>query len=105
MARFAIPSTNALGVAMKDIKALGKWLGRNQQLAAALWKTGIYEARMLASFVGDPLRIAAGEMASWCEDFDNWAHCDALSFNLFVRTPVAWAKVDQWSERQEEFVK
>jgi hypothetical protein len=25
----------------------------------------------------------------WCKDFDNWAVCDAMSFNLFDRTPVA----------------
>ena len=34
MARYAIPSDKALGVAMKDIKALGKKLGRNHELAA-----------------------------------------------------------------------
>ena len=49
MARYAIPSDNAYGVAMKDIKALGATLGRDQALAAALWATGVYEARMLAS--------------------------------------------------------
>ena len=36
MARYAIPSDNAYGVAMKDIKALGATLGRDQALAAAL---------------------------------------------------------------------
>jgi len=34
MARYAIPSEHALGAAMKDIKALGKKLGRNHELAA-----------------------------------------------------------------------
>ena len=57
MARYAIPSDHAYGVAMKDIKALGKTLGRNQALAVALWDTGVYEARMLASFVGDPAQL------------------------------------------------
>ena len=50
MARYALPSDNALGVPMRDIKALGKTLGRNHELAMALWGTGVYEARMLASF-------------------------------------------------------
>jgi hypothetical protein len=36
MARYSIPSRHAYGVAMKDIKALGKTLGRNQPLAVAL---------------------------------------------------------------------
>src|SRR4051812_42128625 len=40
MARYAIPSKNAYGVAMKDMKALGKKLGHDHELAAALWETG-----------------------------------------------------------------
>lgn len=105
MARFAIPSDHALGVAMKDIKALGKQLGCNHQLAVALWETGIYEARMLASFVGDPKQLTSAQMNRWCKDFDNWALCDALSFNLFDRSPFAWDKVDAWSGKRNEFEK
>ena len=105
MARFAIPSDNALGVAMRDIKALGRKLGHNHELASALWNTGVYEARMLASFVGDPTKLTSAEMDRWCKDFDNWAFCDAMSFNLFDRTPHAWAKVAQWSSKRNEFEK
>ncbi len=105
MARYAIPSNHAYGVAMKDIKALGKTLGRNQELASALWDTGVYEARMLASFVGDPAQLTSAQMDRWCKDFDNWAFCDAMSFNLFDRTPHAWAKVKQWSSKRNEFEK
>lgn len=105
MARYAIPSDRAYGVAMKDIKALGKTLGRSQPLAVALWDTEIYEARMLASFVGDPEHLTAPQMDRWCKDFDNWAFCDAMSFNLFDRTPHAWDKVAQWSGRRREFEK
>ncbi|WP_309894604.1 DNA alkylation repair protein [Archangium sp.] len=105
MARYAIPSDHAYGVAMKDIKALGTLLGRHQPLALALWATGVYEARMLASFVGDPERLTAAQMELWCRDFDNWAICDAMCFNLFDRTPHAWTKVAQWSSRRNEFEK
>ena len=105
MARYSIPSDHAYGVAMKDIKALGKTLGRNQPLAVALWATGVYEARMLTSFVGDPAQLTPAQMERWCKDFDNWAFCDAMSFNLFDRTPHAWAKVAQWSSRRNEFEK
>ena len=105
MARYAIPSDRAYGVAMRDIKALGTLLGRNQSLAVRLWNTGVYEARMLASFVGDPERLTAAQMERWCKDFDNWAICDAMSFNLFDRTPHAWTKVAQWSRRRNEFQK
>ncbi len=105
MARYAIPSDSALGVAMKDIKALGKTLGRNHALALALWDTGVYEARMLTSFVGDPTMLTPAQMDRWCKQFDNWAFCDALSFNLFDRSPHAWTMVHRWSARTPEFEK
>jgi 3-methyladenine DNA glycosylase AlkD len=105
MARFAIPSDHAYGVGMKDIKGLGKTLGRDQPLAAALWASGVYEARMLASFVGDPERLTAAQMDRWCKEFDSWAICDAMCFNLFDRTPHAWTKVAEWSRRRNEFEK
>ena len=105
MARYGIPSDKAFGVAMKDMKVLGKRLGRNHELAAALWDTGAYEARMVCSFVDDPALITAAQMDRWCHDFDNWAICDTICFNLFDRTPHAWAKVAQWSTRRNEFEK
>jgi 3-methyladenine DNA glycosylase AlkD len=105
MSRYAIPSDHALGVPMRDIKALGRKLGRDHALAVALWDTGIYEARMLASFVGDPAQLTPTQMDRWCKDFDNWAFCDAMSFNLFDRSPHAWAKVKEWSARRAEFEK
>ena len=105
MARYAIPSDRAYGVAMKDIKALSTMLGRNQPLAVASGLRACDKARMLASFVGDPERLTALQMERWCKDFDNWAFCDAMSFNLFDRTPHAWAKVAQWSSRRNEFEK
>jgi 3-methyladenine DNA glycosylase AlkD len=105
MARYAIPSDNAYGVAMRDIKAVGKTLGKNHPLAVALWSSGVYEARMLASFVGDPKLLTPAQMERWCKDFDNWAFCDAMSFNLFDRSPHAWTKVAEWSKRRGEFEK
>ena len=105
MARYAIPSDHAYGVAMRDIKALGRTIGTNHPLAVSLWSTGVYEARMLVSFVADPKQLTPDEMDEWCRDFDNWAFCDALSFNLFDRSPHAWAKVGEWSTWSGEFQK
>ena len=105
MTRYAIPSDNAYGVAMRDIKALGKELGQRNDLATALWDTGVYEARMLASFVADPTLLTPTQMDRWCKDFDNWAICDAMCFNSFDRSPHRWPKVKQWSTSRKEFQK
>jgi 3-methyladenine DNA glycosylase AlkD len=105
MARYGIPSGNAFGVTMANMKVLAGQLGRNHELAAALWATGQYEARMVTSFVDEPALVTPAQMDRWCRDFDNWGICDTVCFALFDRTPHAWHKVAQWSDRREEFVK
>ncbi|MGH9386204.1 MAG: DNA alkylation repair protein [Vicinamibacterales bacterium] len=105
MARYAIVAPKVFGVSMATLQQLAKRLGRDHELAAALWETGWYEARMLTAFVDDPARVTPAQMDRWARDFDNWAVCDTLCFKLFDRTPHAWKKIEQWSTRREEFVK
>jgi hypothetical protein len=56
LARFGITASKAYGVSVANIQKLAKELGRDHDLAVALWNTGWYEARMLSSFVDEPLR-------------------------------------------------
>jgi 3-methyladenine DNA glycosylase AlkD len=105
LTRFGITAKKAFGVSMANVQSLGKRLGRNHDLAAALWDTGWYEARLLTSFVDEPERVTAAQMDRWCRDFDNWGICDTICFHLFDRTPHAWAKVEQWHDKRAEFVK
>jgi 3-methyladenine DNA glycosylase AlkD len=105
MARYAIPSDRAFGVPMAHMKVLAKRLGRNHELALALWATGWYEARMLASLIDEPARVTPAQMDRWCRAFDNWAICDTACFTLFDRTPHAWVKVAEWSGKRDEFAK
>ena len=105
MARFGLPSDKALGVAMRDIQALAKQLGRDHALALALWETDVYEARLLTAYVDELDQVTAAQMDRWCEDFDNWGICDTLCFALWDRTPHARKKVSLWAGRRGEFVK
>lgn len=105
MARYGIRTPKAYGVSMTTMRPLARRLGRDHALAAALWDSGWHEARILASFVDEPARVTAGQMDRWAHDFDNWAVCDTICFQLFDRTPHAWAKVADWRDAGAEFVK
>jgi 3-methyladenine DNA glycosylase AlkD len=105
MARYAIPSEKAYGIPVGVMRAYAKRLGKNHELALALWAVDRYEARMLAIFLDDPSAVTGAQMQRWCEDFDNWALCDTACFHLFDRTPHAFDKVKAWAGRREEFVK
>ena len=105
MVRYAIPTDNAFGIAVGTLHKLAKDIGKNHELAAELWKTGWFEARMLATFIDEPDRVTPAQMDRWCRDFDSWAICDTVCFHLFDRSPHAYAKVEQWAKSNQEFVK
>jgi len=105
MARYGIRARKVFGVSMAAMRALAKRFGRSHELADALWKTGWYEARILASFVDEPEKVTPAQMDRWCRDFDNWAICDTVCFHLFDRTPHAFRTIARWSKSREEFVK
>jgi 3-methyladenine DNA glycosylase AlkD len=105
MARYGIVAKKVFGVSTATMQALAKKFGRDHALSQALWKTGWFEARMLASMVGEPARVTPAQMDRWAKTFDNWAACDSATFVLFDRTPHAWPKIREWSRRREEFVK
>lgn len=105
MARYGLPSTNTFGVSMATMQPFAKRIGRNHALAQALWKTGWYEARIMASFVGVPEQVTPALMDAWCRDFDNWGTTDTVCFKLFDRAPQAWKMVSKWVKQKGEFQK
>jgi len=101
--RYGIVAPTALGVPMAALKAIARTLGRDHALAQALWESGIYEARLLASLVGDPAQVTPGLMDAWRAGFDNWGVCDTLCFNLFDKAADAPAMVAPWIALNAEF--
>jgi 3-methyladenine DNA glycosylase AlkD len=105
MARFGINPDRAIGVRIPDLRRLGRDIGTDHRLALALWRTGVHEARILASMVDDPSAVTERQMESWARDFDSWDLCDQCCGNLFDKTPFARRKALEWANRKEEFVK
>jgi 3-methyladenine DNA glycosylase AlkD len=105
LTRYGIVTSKAFGVPVTELKKMATTLGRDHQLATSLWKSGWYEARMIAPFLDEPAKVTAAQMDRWARDFDNWAVCDAACFHLFDRTPHAWDRIRTWSRDRREFVK
>lgn len=105
MARFGIDTSSAVGVTVTELRGVARDLGRDHELAAALWASGVHEARLLASLVDEPALVSEAQMETWVADFDSWDVCDGVCGNLFDRTPFALDKAVEWSTREPEFEK
>lgn len=104
-ARYGIHAPNVWGVSAPNLRRLAKEVGEDHTLAAELWRTGVHDARILATLIDDPAEVTIRQMERWALDFNSWAVCDAACCILFDKTPHAWDKAIEWIDRQEEYVK
>jgi 3-methyladenine DNA glycosylase AlkD len=104
-ARYGIPVTRAYGVPMAALLAYAKKVGKDHDLARALWKSGWYEARLLASMVDEPDKVTRRQMDEWARGFDNWGVCDTVCWHSFEKTRFAYEKAAEWTSSPREFVK
>ena len=105
MAKYGMTVEQRLGVSVPDMRNLAKEIGRDHKLALDLWRTGITEARIVAAMVGDPAKLTEEQMEDWVKGINSWDVCDQVCMNLFEKNQLAWKKIVDWSEREEEFVK
>jgi 3-methyladenine DNA glycosylase AlkD len=105
MAKYGMAIEQRLGVSVPDMRKLAKEIGKDHKLALDLWKTGIAEARIVAGMVGDPAKLTEEQMEEWVKGINSWDICDQVCDNLFEKNQLAWKKIIDWSEREEEFVK
>lgn len=105
MKRYGIDCSGALGVKVPELRRLARILKTDHALALGLWKTGVHEARILASMVDDPARVTPAQMERWTHQFTSWDICDQVCGNLFDRTPYALDYAAKFTADKPEFVK
>jgi 3-methyladenine DNA glycosylase AlkD len=105
MARFGMVTERRLGVSIPNLREMAKDLGKDHKLALELWETGVPEARILAAMVDEPGKLSEAQMEDWVAGINSWDVCDQVCQNLFENSSLAWKKVMDWSQREEEFTK
>lgn len=105
MGKFGMATDQRLGVPVPEMRRIAKSIGKDHSLALELWKTGVQEARIVASMIDVPKKVTDHQMEAWVVDFNSWDVCDQVCLNLFEKTRFAEQKIHAWSEREEEFVK
>jgi 3-methyladenine DNA glycosylase AlkD len=100
-----VTRSKVFGTPVSKLRVLAKKIGTNRDLAAELWASGIYDARMLATMIDDPARVTPAQMDRWAKDCDNWALVDTACFHYWDRTPHAFSMIEKWSRAKGEFEK
>jgi len=105
MEYFGVHVPKAHGISVPVLHQFAKQIGKDHRLAQRLWASGVHEARILATLIGESEKVTAAEMDRWVRDFDAWDVVDAACCYLYAHAKPAWNKAAAWSRRREEFVK
>ncbi|MFC1872467.1 DNA alkylation repair protein [Chloroflexota bacterium] len=105
MARFGINPANTLGISVKTLREIARGIGQDQGLAWELWASGVHEARILASIIEEPGKVAPEQADAWVAELDSWDVCDQCCLNLFGKTHFAYEKAVFWAGQKVEFTR
>lgn len=104
--RFGICTDNAVGTTVTTLRALVKGLPRpDQDLAEALWQSGIHEARIMASMLADPEQMTREKLDNWASELNSWDICDLCCGNLFSKVKNPLKLAERWIKKEDEFVR
>lgn len=104
-AYFGITEVGNFGLTSPQIKNIARDIGKNHSLALELWETSVHEARHIAVLIADKKMVTEKLMNKWVKDFNSWDIVDDCCGKLFCKTPFAYEKAVEWSERKNEFEK
>lgn len=91
------------GIGLTRLRKLAKRIGRDRELASALWGTDVYDARVIALLVDDPARITREQAERQVEELAGgmlahvFASCDAT----LAKTPFVVELADQWVRSED----
>ena len=88
----------SFGIGLTKLRQLAKRIGRDAELARALWASDVYDARVIALLVDDPARVTREQAEQQVQELAGgmlahvFASCDAT----LAKTPFAVELADAW---------
>jgi 3-methyladenine DNA glycosylase AlkD len=87
---------NQYGVPFKDLRPMAKRIGRDHDLAVALWATGNADARLLACMVADPARLNDDDLDAWIGDISYYVLVDEFVADVASQVPGLRGRMERW---------
>lgn len=103
--KMGIPEEHSIGVSTGDVRKLAKQIGKSNELADELWKTGYHEARLLAVLLYDKKQVDIEKAEKLMSDVISWDLCDHLCKNLIIKLKDYDSLIAKWCGAGETYKK
>jgi len=91
------------GIGLTRLRKLAKKMGRNRNLAQALWKTDVYDARVIALLIDDPAQITRDQAERQVEELAGGmlAHVFASCDSTLAKTSFMVELAEKWVQSDD----
>lgn len=90
------------GVPVTALRAKAAEIGKDYDLAIALWKEDVRECKILATLVMPAERMIPDVVDVWMEQTQTLEMAEQAAFNLYQHLPFAAAKAYEWIASERE---
>lgn len=90
------------GASLPMLKAKAKEIGKDYDLAIALWKEDVRECKILATLIMPADKVPPEVVDIWMEQTDSQEMAEMASFNLYQYLPFAADKAYKWIASEQE---
>lgn len=89
------------GVSYAHLGTLKKKIKIDHELAQQLWKSGVHDARILATMIADPAQ-GSSVVDDWAKDISSYVIIDALA-TFAAQTSPDPKKIEKWMKSKDEW--
>lgn len=101
--KFNISAQGVLGIDNTQLKEYAKELPKDPELGRMLFKSELYESRLLVSKFFPPKALSMDDVIVWTNTFENWEITDSFSMGLYARSPLALEIITYFAQHKGEF--
>ncbi len=94
----------SFGIGLTQLRKLAKQIGRDHKLAQQLWKSDVYDAKIIGLLIDDPKQLSREQAEEQVEGLQGgmfshvFASCDAT----LAKTPFAFELACDWMESKDD---
>ena len=101
--KFNISADGVLGIDNAQLKEYAKQLPKDPELGRMLFKSELYESRLLVSKFFPPKALNMDDVHAWTSTFENWEITDSFSMAIYARSPIALEIIRSYAAHEGEF--
>lgn len=94
----------SFGIGLTQLRKLARQIGRDHKLAAQLWNSDIYDAKVIGLLIDDPKQFTREQAEQQVEELHGglFAHVFASCSATLAKTPFAFELAGDWIDSEDD---